>query len=71
MSLEFSTLVLPADMKSVDEFLGVVSSCFCVYSSAWAAFGMTVTCMAIELFDDFFAVCENSPWFSDRFAVND
>jgi len=58
-------------MEPIDKFDGVVFGCFCVNSSAWAVFRMTVTFKAIELFDDFFAVCKDPPWFSDRFAVND
>ena len=57
-------------MKPIDKFLGVVFSCFGVNSSAGAVFRMTVILEAIELFDDFTAVCKNL-WFSDRFAVND
>ena len=70
-SLEFSTLLLPAGVEPIDKLFGLVFGCFGVYSSAGAVFRMTVPFKAIELFDDFIAVCKIGSWVSDWFAIDD
>ena len=57
-------------MEPVDELFSIVFSYFSINASTGSVFVMTATLETIKLFNDLRTVCEDFPWLSDWFAVN-